>query len=56
MEPNFKWLWAAFSVAWAMHVGYVTFLSGRTRELERQVRDLRAQLDQASRTAGNSGD
>lgn len=46
MEPNFKWLWAAFSIAWALHVGYVMLLSGRTRELERQISDLREQLEQ----------
>ena len=46
MEPNFKWLWAAFSIAWALHVGYVVLLSGRTRNLERQISDLREQLQQ----------
>ncbi|MDE0623649.1 MAG: CcmD family protein [Bryobacterales bacterium] len=49
MEPNFKWLWAAFSIAWALHVGYVLLLSGRTRKLERQISDLQEQLRQGSR-------
>lgn len=44
MEENLKWLWAAFSIAWALHVGYVTMLSGRTRKLERNLEHLRAQL------------
>ncbi len=46
MEPNFQWLWAAFSVAWALHVGYVLLLSGRTRKVERQIGDLQEQLRQ----------
>ncbi|MYB50980.1 MAG: CcmD family protein [Acidobacteriia bacterium] len=49
LEPNFKWLWAAFSIAWALHVGYVLLLSGRTRKLERQISDLQEQLRQGSR-------
>ena len=44
MEPNFKWLWAAFSIAWALHVGYVLLLSGRTAKLESQISDLKEQL------------
>ncbi len=49
MEPNFKWLWAAFSVAWALHVGYVAVLSGQTRTLARQIGDLQAQLKRGTR-------
>lgn len=48
MEPNFKWLWAAFSVAWAMHVAYIVFLSGRTSALARQMEDLRKQMERNS--------
>lgn len=49
MEENLKWLWAAFSIAWALHIGYLGLLSGRTRKLERQLEDLRIQLsEQAS--------
>ena len=44
MEESLKWLWAAFSVAWALHVGYIALLSGRTRKLERQLESLRAQF------------
>ncbi len=44
MEENLKWLWAAFSVAWALHIGYVSLLSGRARKLEGQLKNLRAQL------------
>ncbi len=44
MEENLKWLWAAFSIAWALHAGYLAMLGSRTRKLERQLKDLRAQL------------
>lgn len=44
MEENFKWLWAAFSIAWALHVGYLALLSKRTKSVERQLDDLRNQL------------
>ena len=48
MEENLKWLWVAFSVAWALHIGYVVLLSGRTNRLERQLEDLNAQLKEQS--------
>ena len=44
MEENLKWLWVAFSVAWALHIGYVALLSGRTKKLEQQLENLSAQL------------
>ena len=44
MEENFKWLWAAFSIAWALHLGYLALLSKRTKSVEHQLDDLRNQL------------
>ena len=44
MEENLKWLWVAFSVAWALHIGYVVLLSSRTNKLEQQLEDLNTQL------------
>lgn len=44
MEENFKWLWAAFSIAWALHLGYLALLSRRTKSVEHQLDDLRNQL------------
>lgn len=44
MEENFKWLWAAFSIAWALHLGYLALLSKRTKNVENQLDDLRNQL------------
>ena len=40
-----KWLWAAFSVAWLLHLGYLVLLAGRTRKLEQQLEHLKAQVD-----------
>ncbi len=48
MEENLKWLWAAFSIAWTMHIGYLGLLSSRTRKLELQLKDLRIQLAEQS--------
>ncbi len=45
MEENFKWLWAAFSIAWALHILYVYSLGSREKSLREQVRDLKAQLE-----------
>ncbi len=46
MEENLKWVWAAFSVAWALHLIYVYTLASRQKKLSDEVRDLRAQLDE----------
>ena len=51
MEENLKWLWAAFSIAWALHMGYMFRLSGRTKTLERQIEDLQAQLEERQKGA-----
>lgn len=45
MGENLKWLWAAFSIAWALHIGYVALLSRRTKSVEHQLNDLRNQLN-----------
>lgn len=53
MEENFKWLWAAFSIAWALHIGYLALLSKRTKSVEHQLDDLRNQLkDQGQERPG----
>lgn len=45
MEENLKWIWAAFSLAWVIHLAYVYALGSRQKVLKRQVEDLRAQLE-----------
>ncbi len=45
MEENLKWIWAAFSLAWVIHLAYVYSLGSRQKTLKRQVEDLRAQLE-----------
>lgn len=46
MEENLKWLWAAFSIAWVIHLGYLSILASREKKLRNQIRDLRAQVDE----------
>lgn len=48
MEENLKWVWAAFTIAWALHAGYLALLSDKTRKLQGQLEDLRAQLAERS--------
>lgn len=45
MEENLKWVWAAFSVAWALHLLYVYSLSSRQKKLRDEMKNLRAQLE-----------
>lgn len=45
MEENLKWVWAAFSVAWALHLLYVYTLAARQKKLREEMRNLRAQLE-----------
>lgn len=45
MEENFKWLWAAFSLAWIIHLAYVFVLASQQKDLRNQIRDLKAQLE-----------
>ena len=43
---NLKWLWAAFSIGWALHIGYVISLSSRAKKLRGQLEDLRNLLQE----------
>ncbi len=52
MEENLKWVWAAFTIAWALHVGYLALLSDKARKLQGQLEDLQAQL--AERGSGDA--
>lgn len=46
MGENFKWLWAAFGIGWALHVLYVYTLASRQKSLRDEVSQLRAQLEE----------
>ena len=46
MEENLKWLWAAFSIAWVLHLAYVYTLASRQKRLNEEVENLRAQLEE----------
>jgi len=43
---NLSYLFAAFALAWIAVLFYVTSLARRGRELEREVAELRALLDE----------
>lgn len=46
MEENLKWIWAAFSIAWVLHLAYVFTLGARQKRLNDEVQNLRAQLEE----------
>ena len=43
-SENLSYLFAAFTVTWAFFFVYVFFVSRRQKELEREIRELRANL------------
>jgi len=49
MEENLKWLWYAFGAGWIIHILYVLSLSVRGKNLQRELADLRTQLDEVER-------
>jgi hypothetical protein len=49
MEENLKWIWYAFSAGWIVHILYVLSLSMRGKNLQRELADLRTQLDEMER-------
>ncbi len=49
---NLKWLWAAFSIGWALHIGYVISLSSREKKLRGQLEDLRNLLQELDKSEG----
>ena len=48
LETNLKFLFAVFAVTWAGFFAYVFWVSGRQRELQREVARLRAKIDIAT--------
>ena len=44
MEENLKWLWYAFSLAWAIHVLYLVSLGRREKKLREEMEALKAMI------------
>jgi len=40
MTNGDKFLFAAYVVTWAVHIGYLLYLTGRARRLRSEIRDL----------------
>ena len=53
MEENLKWLWFAFGSAWIIHILYVFWIAGRTKELRSQIDHLKALLKDQERQANH---
>lgn len=48
-DPNFPFLFAAYAVVWIGVLVYVASLSRRSRELERELEELRHLVDREQR-------
>ena len=44
-SENLPYLFAVYSVTWVLFFGYVFYVSRRQRELEREIRELKAAMD-----------
>lgn len=46
-SENLPYLFVVYSVTWVLFFAYVFYVSRRQRELEREIRDLRAAIESA---------
>ena len=44
-SENLPYLFAVYSITWVLFFAYVFYVSRRQRELEREIRDLRAAME-----------
>jgi len=49
MEENLKWLWYAFSVAWALHLLYLASISRREKKLREEMEALKSMVEERQR-------
>jgi CcmD family protein len=45
MSENLPWLFAAFTVGWALVFGYIAWISGRERETRRKLAALQEMVN-----------
>jgi hypothetical protein len=36
-----KYMWAAYIATWAIHIGYLLYLSGRARRIRQEAEELK---------------
>ncbi len=53
-SENLPYLFAVYSVTWVLFFAYVFYVSRRQRELEREIRDLKAAMDSVEGDASSS--
>ena len=46
MEENLKWLWYAFSAAWALHLFYLASLGRREKKLREEIELLKSMVEE----------
>ncbi len=46
-SENLPYLFAVYSITWVLFFAYVFYVSRRQRELEREIRDLKAAMESA---------
>lgn len=49
MEENLKWLFAAFTIGWALILGYLVLIANKERDLRRRMAILEASLAERER-------
>ena len=50
MEENLKWVWAAYTSGWLIHLLYAYSLGSRVRQLAQEAQHLQAQAEDEQRS------
>jgi len=53
-SENLPYLFAVYSVTWVLFFAYVFYVSRRQRELEREIKDLRAAMKSVDEDSSSS--
>ena len=54
-SENLPYLFVVYSVTWVLFFAYVFYVSRRQRELEREIRDLKAAMESVEGDSSPSG-